>query len=876
METSLLATKIGIPPVRPRLVSRARLIDRLYEGLGSDLVLISAPAGFGKTTLLTDWLARDQLGAQTSWLSLDEGDSDPARFWEYFIAALRTVRPGVGEVALASLHSPQPLPVQSVLVPLINELLGASQDLILVLDDYQFIKSEDIHSGIAFLLDHMPPRMHLVVATRADPPLPLARLRGRGMMLEIGADDLRFTLDEAAGLLRELRGAELPPEDVNALNLRTEGWAVGLKMAALSLGQQEDVSAFIAAFTGSQRYIMDYLIEEVLQQQSNELQDFLLKTSVLERLTAPLCDAVTGGTDSQTMLPHLERANLFLVPLDESGEWYRYEHLFAELLRHRLDMVSGKKVVADLHQRASDWYQSRGLLPEAINHSLAAQDWERAMSLLSDVSERQKQTGEMTTLLGWLRVVPEDKLRSNPRLCCNYSVALLFTGQLDAADAVLSSLEPTVALGTAELGRIIATRAVIASFRGDLRRTAELAHEALPLLSPADLDARSALSVNLGKLYFYYGFYKEAESLLREGSELARQTGQYWTASVALSLLSYISHWRGTLRQAVGLCEEAIELAGQSPAAAMPHMYLGMSLYELNDLESAAFHLNKALELNQLMRLPEVQEATNCYLFRVRMAQGDEAGALKAMEMLEEVAVDEGSPVDRARRAGYHLLLALTRRDMNQASRWGDRLTRFGDLVPFYNRPLLMHLLIAQGRNELVPEQIRAFHEGVPAEWLLPETGWWITARVCQALSASESDEAARLIGEALVAAEPEGWIRTFVDVGASLVPLLRKAVSQGVTPEYAAKLLVIIGLEESRRAKGWRPPRSTPPYGLLSNREVEVLRLLAAGLSNREIAETLFISISTAKVHVHNISGKLNATSRTRAISRARELNLI
>ena len=672
------------------------------------------------------------------------------------------------------------------------------------------------------------------------------------------------------------RGAELPLEDVSALNLRTEGWAVGLKMAALSLGQQEDVPAFIAAFTGSQRYIMDYLIEEVLQLQTNEVQDFLLKTSVLERLTAPLCDAVTGRTDGRTMLQQLERANLFVVPLDEPRQWYRYEHLFAELLRHQLHVVSGKKVVADLHRRASDWYERSGLFYEAINHSLAAQDWERAMSLLSDVSERQKQTGEMTTLLGWLRMVPEDKLRSNPRLCCNYSVALLFTGQLDAADAVLSSLEPTVTEDTAALGRVIATRGVIASFRGDLRRTAELAHEALPLLSPADLDARSSLSLNLGRLYFYYGFYKEAESLLREGCEAARQMGLYWTASVALSSLSYISHWRGKLRQAVGLCEEAIELAAQSPAAAMPHMYLGMFLYELNDLGSAAFHLNKALEFNQLMGLPEVQEATNCYLFRVRMAQGDEVGAVKAMEKLEEVALNDGAPYDQARRAGYHLLLALTRRDMNEASRWGDRLAHFEDLVPFYNRPLLMHLLIAQGKNELVPEQIRAFHQGVPAEWLSPETGWSITARVCQALSASEPDEAVRLFGEALVAAEPEGWIRTFVDPGASLVPLLRKAVSRGITPEYAAKLLAIIGLEESRRAKGWRPSRSTPPYGLLTDREAEILHLLAAGMSNRQIAETLFISVSTAKVHVHNISEKLNATSRTRAIARARELNLI
>ncbi len=875
MEASLLATKIRVPPARPGLVSRARLIERVQQDVNYDLVLVSAPAGFGKTTLLTETAHRAPPALHASWLSLDEGDNDPVRFWDHFVASLQTFQPIIGTSARALLHSAQPIRIEPALVTLINDLSTSSRDLILVLDDYQFIRSQEIHAGVAFLLEHMPSCMHLVIATRADPPLPLARLRGRGTMLEIGADDLRFTLDEAASLLRELRGADLALEDVCALNVRTEGWAVGLKMAALAMRHQKDLSAFTAAFTGSQRYVMDYLIEEVLEQQSTDVQDFLLKTSVLDRLTAPLCDAITGRTDSQTMLPHLERANLFLVPLDEPREWYRYEHLFAELLRHQLGMVSGREVVADLHRRASAWYQRSGLLYEAIDHALAAQDWEAAIALLCDVSEWQKQTGEMATLLGWLRAVPEDKLRSNPRLCCNYSAALLFTGQLDAADAVLDSLEPTVSENSPALGRVIATRALVASFRGDQQRSAELAQEALPLLSPADLDARSSLSLHAGRLYFDRGSYKEAESLLREGYESARQVGLYWTASVAMSLLGYISYWRGKLRQAIDLCEHAIELAGQSPAAAAPHMYLGIVLYERNDLESAAFHLNKALEFDQLIGQPEIQEACYAFLFRVRSAQGDEAGALKAADKFEEVAANDRSPSDRARRAGYRLLVALTRRDMTEASRWGERLAHFDELIPSHFRPMLMYLLIAQGKIDLVPEQMRAFHQGVDEEWLTPETGWSITARICQALSTSDRDEAVRLLGEGLVAAEPEGWIRTFVDVGAPLVPLLRRAASQGIAPDYAARLLTIIELEEGRRLKG-RKPGSTSGYGLLTEREVEVLRLLAAGLSNRQIAERLFISISTAKVHVHNISEKLNATSRTKAIARARELNLI
>ena len=382
MEVSALATKTLIPPPRPRLVPRPRLLERLREGLGYDLVLVSAPAGFGKTTLLSEWARQERPGVRICWVSLDEADSDPVRFLEYLILALQGFRPHLGEKVLSWLHSPQPPSARSVLVALTNELVGLDEDVVLVLDDFQFVTSADVHDAVSYLLDHLPPRVHLLIATRADPPLPLPRLRGRGQLLEIGADDLRFTAEEAAELLRELGGAPLTAEHVDALTERTEGWAVGLKMAALSMGQQQDVSGFIRDFAGSQRYIMDYLVEEVLEQQPADVQDFLLKTSVLERLTAPLCDAVTGRTDSDRLLSQLEHANLLLVPLDESRQWYRYEHLFSDLLRHRLAQAVGEDAVADLHRRASAWYKANGLSREAIDHALAARDWEAAADLL--------------------------------------------------------------------------------------------------------------------------------------------------------------------------------------------------------------------------------------------------------------------------------------------------------------------------------------------------------------------------------------------------------------------------------------------------------------------------------------------------------------
>lgn len=872
METSLLITKLNVPPARPSLVPRQRLIERLQSGLSFNLVLVSAPAGFGKTTILGEWARCSQPQVGVAWVSLDEGDNDPVRFWDYFVAALKTLQPAIGDGALALVHSPQPPPIESVLMTLINDIAAIPGDFTVVLDDYHFIKTPYIHAGINFLLDHLPPRMHLVIATRADPPLPLAHFRGRGTMLEIGADDLRFTLDEAASFLKELKGSGLSAEDVSALNARTEGWAVGLKMAALSLRRQQDIPGFIAAFTGSQRYIMDYLIEEVLQQQSKEVQDFLLKTSVLGRLTAPLCDALNGRTDSHDMLLNLERANLFIVPLDESREWYRYEHLFAELLCHQLEIASGTRAVTGLHQQASQWYQDNGFLDDAINHALAARDWERAMSLIYDVSERQKKTGEMATLLNWLQVVPIEVLKNHPQIYLNYGVALLFTNQLDAAEAVLKYLEPVASEDAAMLGKITACQAIIASFRRDMPRTVELSKKALQLLSPADLDIRSSLILNLAKIQWDRGLFKEAEPLFREAYEIGRQIGNHWIAQIALAYLSGITKIRGRLHQAAELCQQAIGLAEQSPAAAVPHFFLSDILYEWNDLEAAAFHLEKALELNRLLGNTEVEEIVCFILMRTRLAQGDEAGALEAMEKIDQLVTADNSPVARARQAGYHLQLALAQNDLAQAVPWGNRVSEYGNAVPFYSRPLLMPLLIAQGQKTAVPEQIRAFYESVQAEYLSSEWQYWlITARIYQALSAPTPEEALTFLAEALKLAQPEGYIRIFIDEGGLLAPLLRKALSQGITPEYTGKLLTII--EAEKRRKGTLPPQTS---GILSEREIEVLHLLAAGSSNRQIAQKLIVSLSTAKTHVHNILEKLNAKNRTQAIALGRELKLL
>lgn len=507
MDTSLLTTKLYVPSVRPGFVTRPRLVERLQGALSCSLTLISAPAGFGKTTLVSEWARQSRGQSHIAWVSLDEGDNDPVRFWDYFITALKTLQPATGETASALLHAPQSYPTESVLTALINDLSATPDDFIVILDDYHLIKAGPIHAGMTFLLDHLPPKMHLVIATRVDPSLPLAHFRGRGTMLEIGADDLRFTLDEATDLLNKREGLNITTEDVSALNTRTEGWAVGLKMAALSMRGRKDISGFLTSFTGSQRYIMDYLVEEVLRQQSPEVQDFLLKTSALERLTAPLCDSVTGHSSSREMLVKLEQANLFLIPLDESRQWYRYHHLFAELLRHQLEVSSGMEEMTRLHQRASQWYEEHDFVDDGVRHALAARDWDRAMRLIYDPDEKRIKRGEYATLLSWLKAVPDEILRTHHQLYRQLAHVLVHgASDFESAQTVLSYLKREVRDDTDLQGEIALLEAAIARIENRQERAIYLSEKALRLLAPDNLRARSSAAFSLGMRQWEQGF----------------------------------------------------------------------------------------------------------------------------------------------------------------------------------------------------------------------------------------------------------------------------------------------------------------------------------------------------------------------------------
>jgi len=881
MTTPLLTTKLYIPPVRPELVSRPRLIERLKAGLlgqsGSfarKLTLISAPAGFGKTTLLSEWISQSQV--PVAWVSLDEGDNDPVQFWTYFVAALDKVQAGVGESALALLRSPQPPPIEATLTALINEIAITPEPFALALDDYHLIEAQPIHNALAFSLDHLPPQMHLIIAGRADPPLPLARLRGRGQLTELRETDLRFTIEEAAAFLNQVMGLGLSDENVAALETRTEGWIAGLQLAALSMRGRDDIQQFVESFTGSHRYILDYLIEEVFQQQSADVQDFLLKTSILDRFTAPLCDAVTDRDDSHDVLLGLERANLFIIPLDDSRQWYRYHRLFADLLRHRLDVVCGSKRAALLHARAGQWYEINGFPADAVHHALAAHDWERAATLIYDASGSLMSRGEVMTVVGWLQALPDEVVRARPQLCLECSWPLILTGQLKAAESYLAQAEQAAQDDAVFLGGIVAAQAYIARTRGDARRTIELSQRALTLLPQDDLSSRSIVALNLGLAHWHRGHLAEAERALTEAHHAALQSGNSHVRLMALGILGPIQAAQGKLHQAADLCRQAIQLGKRSPAIAPTHLEFSALLYEWNDLEAAADHLRRGSELTQRSGNLEVQTGGYRMLALLKQAQGEASAALAALQEAHQLARDHDvTPFVHARNAACHAQIALAQDDVATAVHWAEQVTEDADAFPLY--PFLRltpaRLLLAQNQKAAAAEQLEALYE--TAVW----AGWQfgvVEVRTLQALAAPTPTAALAFLADALTLAQPEGYVRTFVDKGEPMVALLQEAASQGMAPDYVAKLLAAFDAE-APVLPAPPPPRlpAQPLIEPLSERELEVLQLLADGQTNHEIAQALHVSINTIKTHLKNIYGKLGVHNRREATALAKKLRL-
>jgi LuxR family maltose regulon positive regulatory protein len=636
----LLTTKLYLPVVRRNLVPRPHLLARLTEGVTRPLTLIAAPAGFGKTTLVGEWhVSKAGRKIPLAWLALDDDDNDPARFLTYLIAALTPLKPGFGESILPLLKSPQPVSAKLILTNFINEVNLFSTPFALVLDDYHVISSSAIHEAMAFLLDHLPPPLHIVITTRTDPPLPLARWRARHQLVEIRGDDLRFTSAETATFLQQVMGLNLSSADVTVLETRTEGWVAGLQMAALSMQGRTDIAHFLNSFRGSHRYILDYLLDEVLQQQSEDIQQFLFQTSILNHLSGSLCDAVIERNDSQTMLEHLEQANLFVVPLDDERHWYRYHHLFVEALRHRLQHLYPEQV-SSLHRRASIWHEQHGLMAEAIHHALAAPDFERAAYLVEQVGQELLIRSEIVTLLKWLNALPEELIRMRPHLCLFHAWTLILNNQIAEAEQRLQTASELKA-APAILGQVAAMRALIALFRGDMRRANELTRQVQAVLPASDPFMRGVTTFNLGLSHFLNGDAEAARQAFAEVANISRQSGNMIVTVIIQCQMAEAQIGQGRLQQALATYQQALALATtpeglELPGAGQAHTGLAVIMYELNNLEAAAQHLAEGFRLNR-----QVGEmgAFDGYIIQasLKQAQGDAAGALEAIEQAGQI-----------------------------------------------------------------------------------------------------------------------------------------------------------------------------------------------------------------------------------------------
>jgi LuxR family maltose regulon positive regulatory protein len=911
MSTPILATKLYIPPPQPRVVLRPRLIERLNEGLHRRLTLISAPAGFGKTTLLSGWAAG--CGRPAGWLSLDEGDNDPARFLAYLVAALQTIAADIGESVLDVLQSPQPPPTESILTTLLNEITTIPHDFALVLDDYHVVDAKPVDDALAFLIEHLPPRMHLIIATREDPHLPLARLRARGQLAELRAADLRFTPSEAAEFLKEVMGLNLSAEDIAALETRTEGWIAGLQLAALSMRGREDVTGFVKAFAGDDRYIVDYLIEEVLQRQPERTRSFLLQTSILDRLSGPLCDAVTGQEDGRGMLEAVERSNLFVVPLDHQRRWYRYHHLFTDVLQARLLQEQPDHAPA-LHQRASEWYKHNGLPADAIRHALAARDFERAAELV-EVTWRAMDRGfQSATWLGWAKALPDELVRVRPVLSAEYARALLNVGELEAAEPRLQDAERWLDTTAGMSGRphdpsaemvvvdeeqfrslpatIATARAAHAQALGDVPGTVTNARRALDLLPGGDYYERGVLAAHLGVAYWASGDLEAAHRSFADFMANMRMAGNTLVAIGGTFVLADIRMAQGRLHEAVRTYERSLQLAmaqGEPVLRGTADLYLGLSELhcEQGDLKVARQHLLTSKELGERATLPELQYRSCVAMARIREAEGDLDGALDLLHEAERQYIS--SPVSDVRpAAALKARVWIAQGRLAEALGWAREqgLSAHDELsyMREFEHITLARMLIAHYRSDRIEHSI---HEAMELlERLLQAAeesgsmGSVIEILMLQALAhEAQGDDSTALVPleRALSLAEPEGYVRVFVDEGTPIARLLYEALSHGVEREFTRRLLAAFPVAESEQTTSsqLRGPESALVEPL-SARELEVLQLIAEGLTNRDVATRLYLSPHTVKVHTRNIFTKLAVKNRTQAVARGKALGIL
>jgi len=926
MASPILVTKLFAPPTRPEFVPRPGLIKRLNNGLRRKLTLISAPAGFGKTTLVSEWIEtsrlnipkENQIKEKFTWLSLDESDNNLTRFLTYMIAALQTIDVNIAKGVLSALQSPQPPPTETTLTSLINEIAAFPSKIILIFDDYHLIETKSVHDALAFLLEHLPAQMHLVIATREDPYLPLARLRVRHQLTELRATDLRFSSAEAAEFLNQVMSLDLSAKDINALETHTEGWIAGLQLAslalqgAISMQGRDDATNFIQSFTGSHRLVLDYLIEEVLEQQPEDIQTFLLQTAILNQLTGSLCDTVcfdctethNGQENGQATLELLERGNLFIVPLDGERKWYRYHHLFADLLRQRLHQIHPEQIPT-LHSRASEWYEQNGLPSDAIHHALAAQDFERAADLAELAWPDWSGSFQSIEWLGWLKTLPDELVRTRPVLCVAYAWAYLNAGKLEPAEVWLLAaerwLEPKTVRGeqledsSVEMvvvdkeqfltlpASFATARAYHAQAIGDIPNTVKYAQRVLKLLPEEDSQYRGDATALLGLAYWASGDIKAGHRTLSDGlanmAPLDIIIGTFVLADMKMVL--------GHLHEAINTCEHALGLAtehGEHMPLGTEDVYTEISKLhrERGNLKAAIQDLQISKKLGEQVELPDWQYRWCIAQARLQETLGDLDGALNLLAEAKQRYVRTPLP-DVNPIAAMKTRIWVKQGRLAEALNWvREQILSVDDELSYlheFEHITLVRVHIAQYKtnqiNGSIQEAMSLLERLLKAAEEGGRAGSVIEILTLQALGYEAQDDIPRALGSlelALILAEPEGYQQIFVDEGPPMAKLLNQALKREILPNYSRKLLTAfeskVFVDNTQQIGQLIEP--------LSARELEVLELVAQGLSNRQIGEQLFLALDTVKGYNRKVFGKLGVKNRTQAVKKAISLKIL
>lgn len=883
MTNALLTTKLHIPPLLPQHVSRPRLVRRLEEALrlGRKLTLVSAPAGYGKTTLVSSWAQQSHI--PVAWLSLDLADDCSLHFLRYLIAALQSLEPGLGSGVAQALDSPQSPDSRTVLPALLNEWAAVDHPLVLVLDDYHVIEASAIHDLMAFVLDHLPPRGHVVIVSRTQPPLPLARLRARGRLIELGANDLRFSPEETRRFVIEMMGLSLAPDSIEALLVSTEGWAAGLQMALVSMQGRDDPHDVAQALSGRQRFIYDYLFEEVFGQQSPDVQRFLLHTSILDRLSGSLCEAVAepDGTTGQRMLERLEGSNLFTVPLDGERHWYRYHVLWAELLRERLDRTA-PGMVRVLHRRASRWYNAIGETASAIEHALLAGDGTLAAQWIDDKSTELWGRGRHGQLARWLNTLPTGEVAARPRLGVLNALLQSMAGDHRAA---LASLEQTGGAACDELqGVVAAAQAFMALHRGDFAAAQRCSQQAIACLPAEALVMRSSAEYTLGLTCRLQGHLNTAQHALTTAVAAGEQSDSQYIVMLARLNLAIVHVQRGQLRDAAQILRQALRQAKQEgmdglPVAGLLHAELSTVLLQWNDVDKAIQAIERGLSL--VRQGQDAQGSVRCHVILglAYLAQEDWDAvddAVRALEMLVHdqtglswarywiISLQIQAALARSHGEPQHLETAACLVEVYHLDAKDD-LPYLGEIAYL----ALARLLVAQGQRKAAYGLLDRLQQAFEVS---ERRGWVISTLVHQAMilqALGDSAQAVKRLGKALTLGQPEGYIRVFVEHGPGLVPLLCQAANQGIAVAYAARLLrVLEGQSGSQQPRLLVDP--------LSPREMEVLRLLPTELTVQEMAAKLSVAKSTIRSRSKSIYSKLDVHSRWEAVRRAEKLSLL